>query len=216
VEYVYPDVDPATRTVKVRFSVQNRNHKLRPGMIANVTVHGGPRRETVMVPGEAVIRTGSRDVVIVEEAGGRFRAQEVALGLDSGDEVEVREGLSAGERVVVSGQFLIDSEANLKGAINRLNAVQNRGETRGVQASAIEHVAEGTVISVDTAAGKLVIAHGPVATLDWPSMTMGFAVRDRALLESFKPQDAIEFRFVEGASGFEITTASRSNEGGKP
>ncbi len=215
VEYVYPDVDPTTRTVKVRFSVQNKNLRLRPGMIANVTVFGGPKRETLMVPSEAIIRTGNRSVVIVEEAQGRFRAQEIALGLDSGDEIEVTAGLTAGERVVVSGQFLIDSEASLKGAINRLTPEKSTADSLNAQTDRGEHVAEGTVMSVDAAAGKVVISHGPVATLDWPSMTMGFAVSDRALLDSLKPKDEIEFRFIEGANGFEITAANRKNGGGK-
>jgi Cu(I)/Ag(I) efflux system membrane fusion protein len=201
VEYVYPDVDPGTRTIKVRFSVDNPALKLRPGMVANVTVHGGPKREVLLVPSEAVIRTGARSVVIVDEGEGHFRAQEVATGLDSGDQTEISEGLRSGEKVVISGQFLIDSEASLKGSIARLE----RGATQQPAAQPdSEHVARGTVESVDPAAGKVVIAHGPVTSLDWPAMTMGFAVKDQALLERLAPGQEIEFRFAEGEGGYVI------------
>ncbi|HWQ40044.1 MAG TPA: efflux RND transporter periplasmic adaptor subunit [Burkholderiales bacterium] len=202
VEYIYPDVDPATRTVKVRFSVQNKALKLRPGMVANVTVLSGPKRDVLLVPAEAVIRTGARTVVIVQEAEGRFRAQEVAVGLDSGDETEILAGLKPGENVVVSGQFLIDSEASLKGAIARLEAAATEPLKR--MPAAAGHVAQGTVESLDAAAGKVVISHGPVVTLDWPPMTMGFAVKDKALLERLAPGQQIEFRFSEGKSGYVI------------
>jgi Cu(I)/Ag(I) efflux system membrane fusion protein len=205
VEYIYPDVDPVTRTVKVRFSVHNKGLKVRPGMVANVTVHGTPKHEALMVPSEAVIRTGARMVVIVQEAQGRFRAQEVAAGLESGDRTEILRGLQPGEKVVVSGQFLIDSEASLKGAIARLEAGAPQpvsGSEPAQEASA--HLAQGTVKRLDPAAGKVMISHGPVASLDWPPMTMGFAVRDKALLERLVPGQAIEFRFVEDEGGYVI------------
>jgi membrane fusion protein, copper/silver efflux system len=219
VEYIYPDIDPQTRTAKVRFSVNNPGLRLRPGMVASVTIFGGAKREVLLVPAEAVIRTGTRTVVIVEEAAGRFRAQEVRTGLASGDRVEIAAGLAAGERVVVSGQFLIDSEANLRGAINRLSTATG-GDAHGVHgatsAAPVEHVAEGTVKEVDAASGRLVIAHGPVATLDWPSMTMGFSVADAALLQSLKPGQRIEFRFVDADAGYQVTGATVQPGKGAP
>ncbi|HUF19477.1 MAG TPA: efflux RND transporter periplasmic adaptor subunit [Burkholderiales bacterium] len=213
VEYIYPDVDPQTRTVKVRFTTDNPEHQLRPGMVTSVTLFGGPKRDVLLVPQEAVIRTGERNVIVVEESAGRFRAQEVKIGLASGNQVEITDGLKAGERVVVSGQFLIDSEASLRGAISRLgngaeeaeaerdSASEDAGETR-------EHVAEGRVEKVDPKAGKVVISHGPVPSLEWPPMTMGFVVRDKALLEQLEPGQAIEFRFVETEDAYEVTGAN--------
>jgi membrane fusion protein, copper/silver efflux system len=211
VEYIYPDIDPQTRTVKVRFSVGNPGLRLRPGMIASVTLFGGAKRDVLLVPAEAVIRTGSRTVVIVEESAGRFRAQEVSTGLASGDKVEIAEGLAAGERVVVSGQFLIDSEASLRGAINRLAAAPSAQEHAGHDMPGghpVEHAAAGMVKRVDAAAGKVVIAHDPVAALDWPSMTMGFSVQDEALMKTLKPGQRIEFRFVEAEEDYRVTAAT--------
>jgi Cu(I)/Ag(I) efflux system membrane fusion protein len=205
VEYIYPEVDANTRTVKVRFSVENRSGRLRPGMVAQVIVIGAPRSEVLLAPSEAVIRTGARTVVIVEAAQGRYRAQEIAVGLEHGDRTEILQGLRPGEKVVVSGQFLIDSEASLKGAISRLEAgaMERAPSPEAVQQGA-SHLAQGTVEAVDAAAGRIKISHGAVATLDWPPMTMGFAVKDRALLERLRPGLEIEFRFAEGEGGFVI------------
>lgn len=213
VEYIYPGVDSATRTVRVRFSVGNKNLALRPGMVANVSVFGGAKREILMVPAEAVIHTGSRSVVVVEEAAGRFRVQEVLVGLDSGDRAEITQGLAAGDRVVVSGQFLIDSEANLRGTISRLEPMEAQAaaddDTQGnATGKAGEHVAEGMVKSVDAQAGKVVISHGPVGSLNWPSMTMGFKVEDKALLGALKPDQRIEFHFIEAGSDYQVTDAT--------
>jgi Cu(I)/Ag(I) efflux system membrane fusion protein len=209
VEYVYPEIDPQTRTVRVRFSVKNAGLKLRPGMIANVTIHGSAGKQVLVVPSEAVIRTGARTVVLVDEGDGRFRSQEVALGSATGDQTEIREGLRAGEHVVVSGQFLIDSEASLKGAIARLDA----GSDAQHAAHSGEHVAQGTVQSADPAAGKVVIAHGPVSSLDWPAMTMGFMVKDKALLQSLKAGEEFEFRFVPVEGGYAITAVQPQRKG---
>ena len=208
VEYIYPEVNPVTRTVRVRFSVRNQGQALRPGMVADVTLYGGAKREVLLVPSEAVIRTGTRSVVIVEAAPGRFRAQEVATGLTSGERTEITAGLAAGERVVVSGEFLIDSEASLKGAVEGLSAGAAGEEPAGAKPA--EHAAQGTVKRIDAEAGTVVIAHDPVPSLDWPSMTMGFRVRDRSLLGQLKPGQAIEFRFVEGDEDYELVAANPS------
>jgi Cu(I)/Ag(I) efflux system membrane fusion protein len=162
-----------------------------------------------------VIRTGTRSVVIVDEGEGRFRAQEVSVGAESDDQTEVTQGLQPGEKVLVSGQFLIDSEASLKGAIARLDtAGVEEPPTSATAQPDSEHVALGTIKSVDTATGKVMIAHGPVASLDWPAMTMGFAVKDKALLERLKPGQQIEFRFAEGDPDYQLTAATPRNSGG--
>lgn len=221
VEYIYPGVDSTTRTVRVRFSVRNKNLALRPGMVANVSVFGGSRHQALMVPAEAVIHTGSRSVVVVEEAAGRFRVQEVAIGRDNGDRTEITQGLSAGERIVISGQFLIDSEANLRGTISRLEPMPTQTGAKSEsqdkdRASAGDHVAEGMVKSVDMEAGKVVISHGPVESLDWPSMTMGFTVADKALLGALKPDQRIEFHFIEAGGDYQVTDATLKADQAKP
>ncbi|HXG28517.1 MAG TPA: efflux RND transporter periplasmic adaptor subunit [Nevskiales bacterium] len=120
VDYVYPLLDAETRTLRLRLVFDNPDGALKPGMYAEATVFGGARREVTLVPTEAVIRSGERSMVIVAEAAGRYRPVEVRIGAERAGESEVLEGLVPGQQVVVSGQFLIDSEASLVGAYRRL------------------------------------------------------------------------------------------------
>ncbi len=120
VDYVYPELDPKTRTLKVRLRFDNAAETLRPNMFARVTIQGDSVGEVVHVPREALIRGGSIDRVVVALGEGRFRAQPVQVGIESGDRVAIRKGISAGELVVVSGQFLIDSESNIGSALARM------------------------------------------------------------------------------------------------
>jgi len=121
VDFVYPELDPTTRTLKVRLRFDNGSRALRPNMFARVTIHGASTAAVVHVPRAALIRGGAIDRVVVALGGGRFRSQQVDVGIESGDRVAIRAGLNAGERVVVSGQFLIDSESNIEAALSRLS-----------------------------------------------------------------------------------------------
>jgi Cu(I)/Ag(I) efflux system membrane fusion protein len=120
VEFVYPRVDAQTRTLRARVAFDNADLSLKPGMFASVTLSGGARARTLLVPTEAVIRTGERDVVILAEGGGRFRPALVKVGDDREGRTEILDGVAEGELIVVSGQFLIDSEASLQGALARM------------------------------------------------------------------------------------------------
>jgi Cu(I)/Ag(I) efflux system membrane fusion protein len=120
VDYVYPGLDTATRTVRARLVFDNRDGALKPGMYANVAILAGTQQDALQVPTEAVIRTGKRTVVIVAEGEGRFRPAEVTLGPEHEGTIVVLAGLEEGQQVVTSGQFLIDSEASLRGLYQRL------------------------------------------------------------------------------------------------
>ena len=120
VDYVYPELDPKTRTLKVRLRFDNAAETLRPNMFARVTIQGDSVGEVVHVAREALIRGGSVDRVVLALGEGRFRAQPVKIGIESGDRVAIRRGVSAGDLVVVSGQFLIDSESNIDSALRRM------------------------------------------------------------------------------------------------
>ena len=122
VDYVYPLLDTQTRTLRARLAFDNADGTLKPGMYAEVTVFGGAKRGVTLVPSEAVIRTGTRNVVLVAEREGRYRPVEVVLGPERQEEIVVVDGLEPGQQVVTSGQFLIDSEASLLGAYNRIGA----------------------------------------------------------------------------------------------
>ena len=121
VEYIYPSLDPKTRTLKVRLRFDNPEEALKPNMYANVKIFGGAKTNILVIPMEALIRTGRNERVIVALGEGRFEARMVNAGIESDDWVEIASGLKAGEEVVVSGQFLIDSEASIKASINRMS-----------------------------------------------------------------------------------------------
>ncbi len=120
VDYIYPELDPATRTLRVRLRLENDDRRLRPNMFGRVRIDGRGTGPIVHVPRPAVIRSGHDSRVVVDLGGGRFAARRVRLGIESGDRIAVRSGLDAGERVVVSGQFLIDSESNVGSALARM------------------------------------------------------------------------------------------------
>ena len=122
VEFVEADLQAATRTLRARIAFDNPQRKLMPGMYAEVSLADAAAHDALLVPSEAVIRTGTRSVVILAEGGGRFRPANVVLGAEHDGAIEVLSGVAEGEVVVVSGQFLIDSEANLRAVLARLAA----------------------------------------------------------------------------------------------
>jgi Cu(I)/Ag(I) efflux system membrane fusion protein len=161
--------------------VPNPDAILKPGMYATISFRQGKKAQSVLAPSEAVIRTGTRDVVIVALGEGRFRAAQVELGFESGGQSEIRKGLQAGDKVVLSGQFLIDSEASLSATVARLEGTLEA------------HKGRGTVADVDAATGRVELEHEPIPSLQWSGMKMGFVVENRAQLAAIKKGDAVEF-----------------------
>ena len=121
VDYVYPELDPKTRTLKVRLRFENVAELLRPNMFSRVVIEADGFGRVINVPREAIIRGGSMDRVVIALGEGRYQATPVRLGIESGDRVAIRSGLKAGDTIVVSGQFLIDSESNIESALARMN-----------------------------------------------------------------------------------------------
>ena len=122
VEFVYPTIDPKTRTLQARLRFDNPDDALKPDMYANVRIYAGPKQDVLSIPREALIKLGKAQRVIVAMEKGRFRAQQVIAGMESGDFVEIISGLNEGDKVVTSGQFLIDSEASLRASFNRMGS----------------------------------------------------------------------------------------------
>jgi Cu(I)/Ag(I) efflux system membrane fusion protein len=121
VQAILPDVNAATRTLKARVQLNNPKTRLVPGMFVTMQFTDVGANKALLIPTEAVIMTGKRSVVMLAEGDGKFRSVEVEPGVESGGQTEIKRGLQAGQRVVVSAQFLIDSEASLKGVEARLN-----------------------------------------------------------------------------------------------
>ena len=127
VEYIYPSLDPKTRTLKVRLRFDNPGELLKPNMYADVRIFSGPKNDVIVLPIEALIRTGSEERIIVAKDEGHFEARSVRAGIESGDWVEIIEGIDEGEKVVISGQFLIDSEASMKASLRRMSTPETGG-----------------------------------------------------------------------------------------
>ena len=120
VGYIYPYLESKTRTNKVRIEFENPNLVLKPDMFANITLKASRKVNAIVIPSEAIVRTGVREQVFVKQGDGRFEPREVRIGLESGDEVQILNGIQAGEEVVTSSQFLIDSESKLKEATAKM------------------------------------------------------------------------------------------------
>ena len=121
VTYIYPYLKTKTRTLEVRMEFRNGPHfELKPGMWANVNLKPEVAREALVVPVEAVIRTGKKDFVILALGGGRFLPRQVELGAQAGNDFEVLSGLKASDRIVDSAEFLINSESSLQSALNKM------------------------------------------------------------------------------------------------
>jgi Cu(I)/Ag(I) efflux system membrane fusion protein len=208
VEALLPEVSAATRTLRARIELANPGGRLVPGMFA--TIHMAPEagREALLVPSEAVIQTGERTVVITVSADGTFAPADAVTGSEADGQTDVLRGLEEGQKVVASGQFLIDSEASLRGTLQRLGVA-----APAAPAKAATHRATGKVERI----GKddVTISHGPVPSLKWPPMTMGFAPPPGGLPHDVQVGDTVTFEFRKGdKGGFEIIAIARTASGG--
>lgn len=208
---VLPEASRDTRTLRVRVEVPNPGGRLRAGMFGQVRLLGaGQGAEVVTVPGEAVIRTGRRALVYVVDAPGRYRPVEVELGAEVDGRVAVLKGVEAGQQVVASGQFLIDSEASLQGLTARAPA--DPAATTATSASAkqgptSEFTTRGRVVELDAAA--ITLEHEAVPALKWPAMTMPFQLARPDLARGLKAGDAVRFRFRQKGDEHVVTAIDR-------
>ena len=205
IETLLPDLDAATRTRRARIVLANPQHRLVPGMFATVEIASAGTAPQLLVPSEAVIATGTRNVVIAAAGGGRYRAREVRIGAQGGDKTAVLEGLAEGDDVVLSGQFLIDSEASLSGVLSRLGveAPGTTNESAPPPASPVRHAASGTVERIDGTHWS--IAADPIASPGMDAMTMDFLVPAAVTVDGIRPGRRVGFDFVRNADGeFEI------------
>lgn len=195
---VLPEAQKETRSLRVRIELPNRGGRLRAGLYAQITLLG-PTESVLVVPSEAVIRTGQRALVYVASAEpGQFAPVEVRLGREVGDKLVVLQGLQAGQQVVASGQFLVDSEASMSGIVARASAASAVHQTTGV----VEGI-EGLEITLQ---------HEPVPALKWPAMSMPFALKTPGQAVGLKAGDRVVFSFSEGASGPVVEKIARQEK----
>ncbi len=201
VQALLPEVNAGTRTLKARMEIANRAGRLVPGMFVQMQFMDMRADKALLVPTEAVIQTGRRTLVILAEDNGRFRPVEVEIGIETGGQTEIRRGLQAGQRVVVSSQFLIDSEASLRGVQARLNA-----EPAPVAAaSAPRHEGEALVEAIGRTEATL--SHGPIPSMQWGAMTMDFKLPKGGVSRGIEKGDRVAFEFFIDADGLPQLTS---------
>ena len=202
VSAILPDVDPATRTFKARIELSNPSGQLVPGMFATINFSPTARQNVLLIPTEAVIQTGTRSIVMLAQGDGKFFPVDVEVGAEMNGQAEIRKGLEQGQKVVVSGQFLIDSEASLTATETRLRGMPAPAPGN---ASGPTHRGEGKVESISK--DEITISHGPIASLQWGAMTMGFKLPAAGLRNKIAVGDNVAFEIRPTADGaFEINT----------
>lgn len=195
VNELLPDLEAATRTLKARVVLNNPQHQLKPGMYVNIELAVAQQgREVLTIPEEALIVTGTSNRVLVAEGEGHFRPVEVTVGQTQNGLVEIKSGLEAGQKVVSSGQFLIDSEASLRSALPQMAGQDDEPQSYATQ-GVIKTVSDETVT----------IAHQPVPTLKWPAMIMDFAITPQQR-ELLRPGESVMFHFVLTDEGARVTS----------
>jgi Cu(I)/Ag(I) efflux system membrane fusion protein len=185
---ILPEVNAATRTLKARIELANPGNRLVPGMFVTVNLSPAAGKDVLLVPSEAVIETGRRSIVMIAQGGGKFQPVEVETGAEADGQTEIRRGLEAGQKVVVSGQFLIDSEASLKGVETRMGEAP---KADGDKAAGQTHHGAGKVEKIDR--DEIMISHGPIASLQWDAMTMGFKPPAAGLPDNVAVGDSVTF-----------------------
>jgi Cu(I)/Ag(I) efflux system membrane fusion protein len=193
VQAILPEVNPTTRTLKARLEIANPQGTLVPGMFVQMQFMDMRAGKSLLIPTEAVIQTGRRTVVMLAEDNGRFSPVEIEIGIETGGQTEVKRGLQAGQRVVVSSQFLIDSEASLKGVEARLNVEPKPDATN----TAPRHQGEAKVESIGRDA--VTLSHGPIPSMKWGPMTMDFKLPQRGLPRDLAAGDRVSFEFYMDA-----------------
>jgi Cu(I)/Ag(I) efflux system membrane fusion protein len=209
-----PDVDLETRSLPVRIAIENPDFELAPGMFVSLEFAGKPLEPQLVVPSEAVITTGERSVVIVARDGGGFEVADVAVGVEADGNTAIVAGLEEGQSIVLSGQFLIDSEASLKSAVARLSAAS--GDATGRDGAAAQgaralHLTQGRVTSITPE--TITIAHDPVPSLDWGAMTMEFIPPTGGLPKGLTVGDRVSVSFSAAPhGGYQIESLTKIGE----
>lgn len=207
VSTILPETNPDSRTVRVRVELPNPDGRLRPGLTAQVRLNRSAEQSLLWVPSEAVIRTGRRALVMLAEGAGRYRPVEVQLGRENEGQTVVLKGLEEGQQVVASGQFLLDSEASLKGIVASTTPI-----SEPATAAPALHEAEGKIVEIDDKG--LTLAHGPFRTLGMPGMTMSFPLADPALMQGFKVGDKVRVAVRQTDDGLLVERLEKL--GGRP
>ncbi|MGF1724204.1 efflux RND transporter periplasmic adaptor subunit [Photobacterium nomapromontoriensis] len=192
VDYVYPILDAKTRTLRVRLKFNNANGELKPNMFANLTLTPRSDDNVLVIPEQAVIRTGNMERVVLALGDGKYRSTRISIGRSAGGMVEVTHGLSANDKVVTSAQFMIDSESSKSADLSRID--QSAVPTNSVMVN-------GLVRNIMPDHQMITIEHSAIAEWGWPAMTMDFTVTDDGDLNQLMGGQSIRFLITKQDDG---------------
>lgn len=197
IDYVYPILDPQTRTLRLRLKFPNPQGELKPNMFANISLQPVTEESVLTIPKSSVIRSGGMTRVVLSEGDGKYRSARVKVGREAGDKVEVLDGLTEKGYVVTSSHFLLDSESSQTADLARIDGISN---DEGIVNNPSVW-AKGEISDVLTASRTLTINHQPVAEWNWPGMTMNFTVSNDIDFSALKAGQAIEFELQKTPDG---------------
>ncbi|GAB6262602.1 efflux RND transporter periplasmic adaptor subunit [Photobacterium sp. R1] len=192
VDYVYPILDPKTRTLRMRLTFDNAAGALKPNMFANITLEPVTEDAVLTIPASAVIRSGGMARVVLAEGEGKYRSARIETGREANGSVEVRQGLTSQDRVVTSAHFLLDSESSQRADLSRIN---------GVEAAQESVWATGEITEVMAGHRMLTINHQPVPEWNWPGMVMNFTLADTLEMSDLKAGQALDFEIAKTDEG---------------
>lgn len=192
VDYVYPILDPKTRTLRVRLKFPNPDGALKPNMFANIALQPVTDDAVLTIPKSSVIRSGGMTRVVLAEGDGKYRSARIEVGREAGEQIEVLQGLKQDDKIVTSAHFMLDSESSQSADLSRINGVEPEAETAW---------AKGEITDVMKDHRMLTINHQPVPEWDWPGMVMNFTFADGVDMGDLKKGQAIEFEMQKTESG---------------
>ncbi|MFM0554213.1 efflux RND transporter periplasmic adaptor subunit [Paraburkholderia sediminicola] len=202
---ILPGISPDSRTLQARLEIDNAGLRLTPGMLMRARVSGAKPVSRLLVPSEAVITTGKRSIVIVRNGDGRLQPVQIAVGHDSGDSTEVTSGLTEGQQVVASGQFLIDSEASLRSVLPKLEGSAAPAASASASAPVAAQTYETTGKVEKVTSSDITFSHQPVPALGWGAMTMTFGKPSPTAFPDVKVGESVHFVFKPSDDGYQLT-----------
>jgi len=207
VDYVYPSLNTTTRTAQVRVHFHNPDGYLKPGMFAQMRIEAAPMDDTLLIPREALIRTGSQSRVVLAKGEGRFKSVAVQVGHITDDQAEIMSGLDEGDRIVTSAQFLIDSESSKTSDFRRMN----HGSDDKAETTAPTSVWVGARIkSLMPEHRMLTLAHDAIDDWQWPAKTMNFTAAKNVDLQGLQPDMTLHVEITrEGDNNYVISQIHR-------
>lgn len=220
VTFIYPKVTAETRTTLVRIVLDNSTGLLKPDMYARVEFAASDSENKVLaIPDSAVLDTGTRRMVLVDLGEGRYEPRTVTVGRHADGFTEILDGIQVGTAVVVKANFLIDAEGNMKAATSNFGQGEHKPQTNEelqensgqplVMSKPIIHLGEGSIQAIDFSNAVITLAHGPIISLNWPSMTMDFRLADPGLLRPLVPGQKVAFEMIEKSAGEYVITHIR-------